>query len=83
MSTEEKPKSKGSEAAENMESEMEGRDESRREHERAEQQDLNQGMDTGTHPSTRLGVNWGPSYRTPSKRRKSNQVLEEPQKKSD
>ena len=50
MSTEEKPRSKESEAADNMESEMEGRDESRSEDERAEQQDPNQGMDTGTHP---------------------------------
>ncbi len=29
----------------------------------AEQQDLNQGMSTGTHDSTRHGVNWPASYR--------------------
>lgn len=37
MSTEERYKSKGSEAADNLESEMEERDESRREGEKAEQ----------------------------------------------
>ncbi len=29
----------------------------------AEQKDLNQGMSTGTHDSTRHGVNWPASYR--------------------
>jgi hypothetical protein len=47
----------------------EDREEGRRESEEAEQKDLNQGMDTGTHDSTRHGVEWGASYRT--KKRKS------------
>jgi hypothetical protein len=29
---------------------------------------LNQGMDTGTHDSTRHGVEWGRSYRTRPKK---------------
>jgi len=33
------------------------------------QQDLNQGMTTGTHDSTRHGVNWGKSYQVPAKGR--------------
>lgn len=42
----------------------EDRDEGRRESEEIEQQDLNQGgLDTGTHNSTRHGVDWGPAYR--------------------
>lgn len=48
--------------AEEMESEMEGRQRRRRDQEQAEQEDLNQGMQTGTHHTTRFGVNWGPSY---------------------
>jgi hypothetical protein len=68
MSADETPKSKDTEAAENkvaenLESEIEEREEVRREDDRAEQQDLNQGMDTGTHDSTRYGVNWPASYR--------------------
>jgi hypothetical protein len=39
------------------------REESRIADDLAEQEDLNQGMDTGTHESTRLGVNWPASYR--------------------
>jgi hypothetical protein len=87
MSTEEKPKSKETEAAENevaknMESEMEDRDETRREGDRAEQQDLNQGMDTGTHASTRSGVNWPASYRNLSTR-VPDKPKEVPEKKDD
>ena len=42
----------------------EDRDEGRQESEHIEQQDLNQGgLDTGTHDSTRHGVDWGPAYR--------------------
>ena len=37
----------------------------RREEEEAQQQDLNQGSTTGTHDSTRHGVEWGESYRNP------------------
>jgi hypothetical protein len=37
-------------------------DELRHTDEQIEQQDLNQGMDTGTHDSTRHGVDWGKSY---------------------
>lgn len=38
------------------------REEQRSVTQRNEQQDLNQGMDTGTHDSTRHGVDWGPAY---------------------
>jgi len=61
-----------SEAAEEMESEIEERDQARVQDDRAEQEDLNQGMDTGTHDSTRRGVNWGPSYRIRPKTTKPN-----------
>jgi hypothetical protein len=37
-------------------------DELRHTDEQIEQQDLNQGMDTGTHDSTKHGVDWGKSY---------------------
>ena len=47
----------------------EDREAQRRESEEVEQQDLNQGMDTGTHDTTRHGVDWGASYR--GKKRKS------------
>lgn len=41
-----------------------GREEDRDEGGHIEQQDLNQGgLDTGTHDSTRHGVDWGPAYR--------------------
>jgi hypothetical protein len=50
-------------AEEELRQEMGLRQEERLTGERIEQQDLNQGMDTGTHASTHLGVNWGPSYR--------------------
>lgn len=53
--------------ADELESEMEGRDEARLESERAEQEDLNQGFSTGTHDTTRHGVDWGPSYTIRSK----------------
>jgi hypothetical protein len=43
------------------ENEDEG-DELRHTDEQIEQQDLNQGIDTGTHDSTRHGVDWGKSY---------------------
>jgi hypothetical protein len=52
-------------AADELESEMEERDEARMEDDRDELGDLNQGMDTGTHDSTRLGVDWPASYRVP------------------
>ena len=42
---------------------VEDREEDRKEVELDDQQVLNQGMDTGTHSSTRSGVNWGRSYR--------------------
>ena len=42
----------------------EDRDAGRHESEQIEQQDLNQGgTDTGTHDSTKHGVDWGPAYR--------------------
>lgn len=58
MTTERERKSQ---TADEMEQEMEERDDSRLEYDRAEREDLNQGMATGTHDSTRRGVNWGPS----------------------
>jgi len=42
---------------------VEDREEDRKEAELDDQQTLNQGSDTGTHSSTRNGVNWGRSYR--------------------
>ena len=66
-----KAKSDSLEAEEQLRQEMEVREEERLTGERIEQQDLNQGMDTGTHSSTRLGVDWGPSYRV---RRESEQA---------
>ena len=42
---------------------VEDREEDRKEAELDDQQTLNQGLDTGTHSSTRNGVNWGRSYR--------------------
>jgi hypothetical protein len=51
-----------------LEAAQEDREESRRGAEHAEQQDLNQGgTDTGTHDSTRHGVEWGRAYRTHAK----------------
>ncbi len=47
-----------------LEAAQEEREEERRTAEQNEQQDLNQGMDTGTHDTTRSGVDWGKSYRT-------------------
>jgi hypothetical protein len=59
MNDAEDPKDK---IADELEAEMEKRDDGRLEAERDELEDLNQGMSTGTHDSTRSGVNWGPSY---------------------
>ena len=58
-----KAQSDSLEAEQELRQEVELRQEERHTSERIEQQDLNQGMDTGTHSSTHLGVNWGPSYR--------------------
>jgi hypothetical protein len=59
-----KAKAGVSEAEEELRHDVEMRQEERLAGERIEQQILNQGgMDTGTHPSTLLGVDWGPSYR--------------------
>ena len=63
MATDETPRSKANDAADNFDAEIVERDEDRVEDDQAEQQDLNQGMDTGTHDSKRFGVRWGPSYR--------------------
>jgi hypothetical protein len=41
----------------------------RRSEEQDTQQNLNQWIDTGTHDSTRHGVNWGKNYRVSSKGR--------------
>jgi hypothetical protein len=51
-----------------LEAAQEDRGEERHTAEEIEQQDLNQGMDTGTHDSTRHGVEWGRSYRTRPKK---------------
>lgn len=51
----------------NLEAAQGDRKEERRTAEQTEQQALNQGMDTGTHDSTRRGVDWGRSYRTRTK----------------
>jgi Protein of unknown function (DUF2934) len=67
-----KAKSDSLEAEKELRQEMELREEERLTEERIEQQDLNQGMDTGTHSSTHLGVDWGPSYRV---RREIEQAL--------
>jgi hypothetical protein len=58
-----KAKSESLEAEVGLRQEVESRQEERLAGERIEQEDLNQGMDTGTHSSTRHGVDWGPSYR--------------------
>jgi hypothetical protein len=51
-----------------FEAAQEDREESRHEAEEVEQQDLNQGgTDTGTHDSTKHGVNWGRAYKTHAK----------------
>jgi hypothetical protein len=47
-----------------LEAEEQKQEDERSTVERNEQQDLNQGMATGTHDSTRHGVNWGAAYRT-------------------
>jgi hypothetical protein len=77
MSTDETPKSKESEAAENLESEMEQRDENRLVGERAQRQDLTQGMDTGTHDSTHRGVNWAPEFSVHTEPAKPKEAPEE------
>jgi hypothetical protein len=69
-----------SRAADELESEMEDRDDARMESELDEQTDLNQGMDTGTHDSTRLGVDWPASYKVPMRPAKSEQPSETPKK---
>jgi hypothetical protein len=51
-----------------FEAAQEDREQSRHEAEEVEQQDLNQGgLDTGTHDSTRHGVEWGRAYKTHAK----------------
>jgi hypothetical protein len=44
------------------EGQVEEREETRRTSDRNEQQDLNQGMSTGSHDTTRTGVDWPSSY---------------------
>jgi len=48
---------------------------------RDEQQDLNQGMATGTHDSTRHGVNWGRAYQTGTAVTKKGVKKQQPDKK--
>jgi hypothetical protein len=51
-----------------FEAAQEDREESRQEAEEIQQQDLNQGgLDTGTHDSSRHGVEWGRAYKTHAK----------------
>jgi hypothetical protein len=63
---------------EEYEAELEDHDSFRRENERSTQGDLNQGMQTGTHDSAKLGVNWGPSYRTKRRKPKPNPAPKKP-----
>ncbi len=51
---------------EDLEAGEDQEDELRHTDEQIEQQDLNQGMDTGTHDSTRYGVDWGKSFQSPA-----------------
>ena len=51
---------------EDLEAGEDQKDELRHADEQIEQQDLNQGMDTGTHDSTRHGVDWGKSFQSPA-----------------
>jgi hypothetical protein len=85
MSTDETPKSKESEIADNMEAEMEARDESRLVAERSEQQNLTQGMDTGTQDSVHRGVDWRPAFSVHSepKAKAAAAAPEDPKGKSD
>jgi hypothetical protein len=53
---------------EDLEAGEDQKDELRHADEQIEQQDLNQGFDTGTHDSTRHGVDWGKSYQSPAAR---------------
>ena len=48
---------------EDLEGAQEDREELRRDADDAVLQDLDQGMSTGTHDSTRHGVNWGRAYK--------------------
>jgi hypothetical protein len=57
-----------------LEADEEQQVEGRRIADRNVQQDLNQGMQTGTHDSTRSGVNWGPAYRKRQKKHKPNKT---------
>jgi hypothetical protein len=50
--------------------------------ERIEQQNLNQGMDTGTHGSTRTGINWGSAYAIPRATNRKGQKKDQPNKSS-
>jgi hypothetical protein len=52
-------------AARELRNDEEERQEGRHTEELDQQQNVNQGMDTGTHSSTKHGVNWGRHYRTP------------------
>jgi hypothetical protein len=51
---------------EDLEAGEDQKDELRHTDEQIEQQDLNQGLDTGTHDSTRYGVDWGKSFQSPA-----------------
>jgi len=62
-------KSTDTEVGKDMESELDIKNDERRDDDRAVQEDLNQGMETGTHETARTGINWGPSYRAPGKRK--------------
>jgi hypothetical protein len=57
-------------------------EEERHTNEQIEQQDLNQGMDTGTHDSTRYGVDWGPEYQIRDTKSRKPQKKDEPNKPS-
>jgi hypothetical protein len=50
---------------EQLDAEQIERQEARRATEHDTQEDVDQGMSTGTHSTTRHGVDWGRSYRSP------------------
>jgi len=66
-----------------LEAEEQKQEDERSTVERNQQQDMNQGMATGTHDSTRHGVNWGSAYQTGSAVTKKGLKNHEPDKKSD
>jgi hypothetical protein len=69
-------KKRNSDIAEELESKLEDRDEARLETERARTKDLLGMQNPGAHDTVRRGINWGPSFRTRSKKAKTKQASE-------